>query len=73
MGDPAKDIGTRFTYRHYRTWPDVERWELIDCAAWAMSPAPIRYHQRIAGRFFSKVVAFLEGFVVEPAKQFEED
>ena len=31
--------------------------------AWAMSPAPIRirYHQRIAGRFYTRLEMFLEG------------
>jgi Uma2 family endonuclease len=61
LGDPARDVDAHFTYRHYRTWPDEERWELIDGVAWAMSPAPIRYHQRIAGRFFTKLDVFLEG------------
>ena len=61
MGNPELTPQERFTYRNYRTWPDDERWELIDGHAWAMSPAPIRYHQKIAGRFFAKLEVFLEG------------
>ncbi len=61
MGDPAVDLNTHFTYAHYRTWPDEERWELIDGTAWAMSPAPIRFHQRIAGWFHARLDVFLEG------------
>jgi len=61
MGNPVLSPKERFTYRHYRTWPDSERWELIDGLAWAMSPAPIRYHQRIAARFHTKLDVFLEG------------
>lgn len=38
-----KDGG--YTYADYRTWPDDERWELIDGVAWNMSPAPSRQHQ----------------------------
>ena len=30
MGNPALTPQESFTYRHYRTWPDPERWELID-------------------------------------------
>ncbi|MCX8026879.1 MAG: Uma2 family endonuclease, partial [Thermodesulfovibrionales bacterium] len=38
-----------------------ERWELIDGIAYNMSPAPSRYHQKIAGILFSKILNFLEG------------
>jgi len=62
-GNPALAPRDRFTYRRYRTWPDEERGELIDGVAWAMSPAPIRirYHRRIAGRFYTRLEMFLEG------------
>jgi len=61
MGNPALAPDERFTYRHYKTWPDSERWELIDGHAWAMSPAPTRYHQRLLGRIFSWLDSFLKG------------
>lgn len=35
----------RFTYRDYCSWPDEERWELIDGVAYNMSPAPSLEHQ----------------------------
>lgn len=38
----------RFTYADYLTWPDDERWEIIDGVAYAMSPAPGLAHQRIS-------------------------
>jgi len=38
-----------FTYGMYKTWPDEERWELIDGVAWCMSPAPSRVHQQMLG------------------------
>ena len=47
MGNPAIDVGDHFTYHHYRTWPEEERWELIGGQAWSMSPAPTRGHQDI--------------------------
>ncbi len=61
MGDPASAPDERFTYRHYRSWPDDERWELIDGRAWAMSPAPLRSHQKLSGRLFHRLSAYLEG------------
>lgn len=41
----------KFTYSDYLSWPDEERWELIDGVAYNMTPAPIPRHQRIAGNF----------------------
>jgi Uma2 family endonuclease len=36
-----------FTYADYLTWPDDERWELIDGEAYNMTPAPTTRHQNI--------------------------
>jgi Uma2 family endonuclease len=47
-----RQLEDRFTYGDYRTWPEDERWELIDGVAYDMSPAPSRYHQKISGEFF---------------------
>ncbi|GAB4415810.1 MAG: Uma2 family endonuclease [Thermodesulfovibrionales bacterium] len=46
-----KDI--RYTYSNYLTWPDDERWEIIDGRAYNMSPAPTRRHQDIVGNFYT--------------------
>lgn len=35
-----------FTYRDYASWPEDERWELIDGTAYDMCAAPSRGHQR---------------------------
>ncbi len=52
MPSPAlKDNG--YTYTDYRTWPDDERWEIIDGGVYDMSPAPRVKHQVIAGNFFN--------------------
>jgi Uma2 family endonuclease len=61
MGNPALAPGERFTYRQYRTWPDEERWELIEGQAWNMSPAPTLGHQDLAGDFFADLRDFLKG------------
>jgi len=50
-----------FTYREYKTWPDDERWELINGTAYNMTPAPNRRHQEIAGALFNKFYNFLKG------------
>ncbi len=36
-----------YTWDDYRSWPDDQRWELIDGEAYAMSPGPSVRHQRI--------------------------
>jgi len=43
----AQETETRFTYADYITWPDDERWELIDGQAYNMTPAPTTRHQNI--------------------------
>ena len=48
----------RYTYRDCRTWPDEERWELIDGKAWEMSPAPPRRHQTVLGPLCSQLDTF---------------
>ena len=53
MADPIRQSEQRFTYRDYRSWPDGERWELIDGVAWDMSPAPRRVHQLVAARLYA--------------------
>lgn len=61
MGDAAVNLSERYTYGDYRTWPDDRRWELIDGAAWAMSPGPNRRHQGILVRLSNAFFQFLRG------------
>ncbi|MBU1486738.1 Uma2 family endonuclease, partial [bacterium] len=51
----------RYTYGDYLSWPDDERWELIEGVAYDMSPAPSRWHQQIAGELFKQIAVFLTG------------
>lgn len=37
----------KFTYADYLTWPDEERWEIIDGEAYNMTPAPSVRHQSV--------------------------
>ena len=46
MGTTAKRVGNGFTYADYLTWPDDERWEIINGVAYAMTPAPTLKHPR---------------------------
>lgn len=61
MGEAAKKLDEHWTYRNYKTWPDDERWELIDGVAYDMSPAPNRRHQGILARLARQVLNFLDG------------
>ena len=50
-----------FTYADYLTWPDDERWELIDGEAYNMTPAPTFKHQKIVGNFYFLIKDTLAG------------
>lgn len=56
----------RFTYRDYKTWPEDERWELIDGVAYAMSPAPRRKHQTLLGSLYAQLAPFFTGKPCRP-------
>ncbi len=50
-----------YSYSDYLSWDEGERWELIDGFPYAMSPAPSRKHQQIAGALYYNVKSFLSG------------
>ena len=54
-----------YTYGDYLTWPDDERWELIDGIPYNMSPAPTRSHQKISGELFKQIAIYLTGKTCE--------
>jgi Uma2 family endonuclease len=66
MGLPKVVKTGEFTYADYCTWPEGERWELIDGAAWAMSPAPTNTHQLIVGELFRQIATFFRGKPCRP-------
>ena len=51
----------KFTYKDYCSWPDDERWELIDGVAYDMSPAPSRRHQEISFELAGLIREYLKG------------
>lgn len=59
MGEPALINDGLFTYRDYATWPDDERWELIDGVAMAIA-APSAAHQRLLGQMFRLFAEYLD-------------
>ena len=61
MADAVQGLEERFTYGDYRTWPDEERWELIEGIAYSMSPAPMTRHQELSGRLFLEIGKYLKG------------
>lgn len=45
----------RYSWQEYLAWQTDERFELVDGIPYAMSPAPSRRHQEIAGALFNQV------------------
>jgi Uma2 family endonuclease len=67
MGVPQKKDDRNYTYNDYCSWPEDERWELIEGTAYDMSPAPSWNHQEISAFIFTKLYNFLEK---QPCKVF---
>ena len=61
MAPVAHSFKDRYTYADYKTWPDDERWELIEGVAYNMSPAPTRKHQRLVGELYRRIGNYLDG------------
>lgn len=61
MGMPLKKGEDRFTYKNYLTWPENERWELIDGIAYDMTPAPSRFHQQLLTNLIVPIGSYLTG------------
>lgn len=61
MATPKGDKDGLFTYRDYLSWPDGERWELINGVAYNMSPAPVRRHQGILSELSVEFGAHFRG------------
>ncbi|MBI5207591.1 MAG: Uma2 family endonuclease [Candidatus Firestonebacteria bacterium] len=60
MPYPIKKQAQKYTYGDYLTWPDDERWELIDGEAYNMTPAPSRFHQDILRELFLQFAEYLK-------------
>jgi len=51
----------RFAFGAYCTWPEDERWELIDGVPFAMSPAPDWPHQSLVATLTAAIFSHLKG------------
>jgi Uma2 family endonuclease len=49
-----------YTYHDYYTWPEGERWELIDSKACNMSPELMRRHQQVVVELGRQITNFLQ-------------
>ena len=58
-GAPKKN--ERYTYQDYLSWPEEERWELIDGVAFSMVPAPSTRHQKIVWKLSGEIYRHLAG------------
>lgn len=67
MAQTKEKSGSGYTYADYLSWPEDERWEIIDGEAFGMTPAPGTIHQEIASNLHGLLWAHFEG---KPCKVF---
>lgn len=65
MGLALKNQNQKYTYKDYLSWSDNERWEIINGIAYNMSPAPLRYHQKLLRKLLLVIGNWLEGKTCE--------
>ncbi len=61
MPIPDVEKNGSYTYADYKTWPDDERWEIINGAVYDMSPAPKRNHQKVSVEISRQIANTLSG------------
>jgi len=61
LSDTAQRSEQLYTYQDYLTWPESERWELLNGRAYNMTPAPSRRHQEISGQLLTLFNNYLKG------------
>lgn len=61
MSPFPKALSASYSYADYLTWPEDERWELIDGVPYNMTPAPTPKHQEILGELFRFLANWLKG------------
>jgi Uma2 family endonuclease len=67
MGHPSvKKAAQKYTWSDYLSWPDDERWEIVDGVAYNMTPAPSVKHQIVAGKLFSLLEQKLKNKTCKP-------
>lgn len=61
MSQAAQKMDVHYRWEDYQTWPEGERWELIDGAAYAMAPSPLTEHQDISIALGSRMREYFAG------------
>ncbi|MDA8222986.1 MAG: Uma2 family endonuclease [Desulfitobacterium hafniense] len=61
MSPTSKVLTAYYSYADYLTWPEDERWELIDGVPYNMTPSPTPKHQEILGELFRILANWLTG------------
>lgn len=61
MSEVASRGKLRYTWADDQAWADDQRWEIIDGAAYQMSPGPTSRHQRIVGELYAAMHAWYRG------------
>jgi len=62
----ARKRTKKYSYSDYLSWPDEERWEIIDGGVYNMTPAPTIKHQNIAGILYATLNQNLKGRSCRP-------
>lgn len=62
---PLPKENKKYTYADYLTWPEGERYEIIDGVPYNMSPSPSRKHQKVVGELFAYIHNYLKGKTCE--------
>lgn len=57
MSEAARQSVPRLTWDDYKTWPDDERWEIVEGIAYGMSPGPAARHQRIVASLYLQMAS----------------
>jgi len=63
---PAVRLDRCYTWADYLSWPEGERWEIIQGVAYGMSAAPSTRHQDVCGKIYSRLEQQLRGHPCRP-------
>ncbi len=61
MGLPVRKLEEIYTYSDYASWPDEERWEIIEGVAYDMAPGAFEEHQRVSSDLHIEIGSYLKG------------
>ena len=69
MAPLAKKLNEKFSFADYLSWPDDERWEIIEGVAYDISPASPREHQRMSAIIFAKIYNISPSTIIPNVRQ----